>query len=120
MARKPPRKPQKAAARKPSQKMPAAQKTPAAKPAAPGRAKPGRAVNPILLALAGVIAVFAVALGARFIIGRDAPEDEVAVVEREAPVIAPAVAPVKPPPSLRRRRPTKTSMVLESRSKSCA
>ncbi|TWA89923.1 hypothetical protein FBY14_105227 [Azospirillum brasilense] len=91
MARKSPRKPQKAAARKPSPKTPAA---------ASGRPAPGRAVSPILLALAGVIAVFAVALGARFIIGRDAPET--AVVEREAPVIAPAVppavAPVKPPP----------------------
>ncbi|RIW07353.1 divergent polysaccharide deacetylase family protein [Azospirillum brasilense] len=49
-----------------------------------------------MLALAGVIAVFAVALGARFIIGRDAPETET-VVEREAPVIAPA-APIKTPP----------------------
>ncbi len=92
MARKSPRKPQKAAARKPSPKVPAA---------ASGRAAPGRAVSPILLALAGVIAVFAVALGARFIIGRDAPETET-VLEREAPVIAPAIppaaAPVKPPP----------------------
>ncbi|KAA0682669.1 divergent polysaccharide deacetylase family protein [Azospirillum brasilense] len=52
-------------------------------------------MSPVLLALAGVIAVFAVALGARFIIGRDAPETET-VVEREAPVIAPA-APIKAP-----------------------
>ncbi len=87
MARKSPRKPQKAAARKPSQK---------SSPSTPARATQGRAVNPILLALAGVMAVFVVALGARFIIGRDAPE-EIAAVEREAPVIAPAVAPVKPP-----------------------
>ncbi|WP_246472698.1 divergent polysaccharide deacetylase family protein [Azospirillum tabaci] len=93
MARQSPRKPQKAAARKPSPKTPAA---------ASGRATPGRAVSPILLALAGVIAVFVVAFGARFLIGRDAPETDMAVVEREAPVIAPAVpsaiAPVKPPP----------------------
>lgn len=86
MAKKTPRKPQKAAARKPSPKTPAAS---------------GRAVSPVLLALAGVIAVFAVALGARFIIGRDAPETET-VVEREAPVIAPAIppaaAPIKTPP----------------------
>ena len=93
MARKSPRKPQKAAARKPSQKKPTA----SSKPAIFSQAKQGRAVNPILLALAGVIVVFAVALGARFIIGRDAPENDVAVVEREAPVIAPAVTPVKPP-----------------------
>lgn len=82
MAKTTPRKPQKAAARKPSPKTPAAAS--------------GRAVSPVLLALAGVIAVFAVALGARFIIGRDAPETET-VVEREAPVIAPA-APIKAPP----------------------
>ncbi|MGY0790410.1 divergent polysaccharide deacetylase family protein [Azospirillum argentinense] len=82
MAKKPPRKPQKAAARKPSPKTPAAAS--------------GRAVSPVLLALAGVIVVFAVALGARFIIGRDAPERE-SVVEREAPVIAPA-SPIKAPP----------------------
>ncbi|MFC5355371.1 divergent polysaccharide deacetylase family protein [Azospirillum himalayense] len=87
MARKTPRKPQKAAARKPSPKTPAA---------ASGRTASGRAVSPVLLALAGVVAVFAVALGARFIIGRDAPEMET-VVEREAPVIAPA-APIKAPP----------------------
>ncbi|CAO3418931.1 divergent polysaccharide deacetylase family protein [Azospirillum argentinense] len=87
MARKTPRKPQKAAARKPSPKTPAA---------ASGRTASGRAVSPVLLALAGVVAVFAVALGARFIIGRDAPETET-VVEREAPVIAPA-APIKAPP----------------------
>ncbi|MBB3266665.1 hypothetical protein FHW79_004306 [Azospirillum sp. OGB3] len=83
MAKTTPRKPQKAAARKPSPKTPAAAS--------------GRAVSLVLLALAGVIAVFAVALGARFIIGRDAPETET-VVEREAPVIAPA-APIKAPPS---------------------
>ncbi|WP_247877085.1 divergent polysaccharide deacetylase family protein [Azospirillum brasilense] len=92
MAKKTPRKPQKAAARKPSPKAPAA---------ASGRAAPGRAASPILLALAGVIAVFAVALGARFIIGREAPQTET-VVEREAPVIAPAIppaaAPIKAPP----------------------
>ncbi|MGY0779719.1 divergent polysaccharide deacetylase family protein [Azospirillum argentinense] len=82
MAKKTPRKPQKAAARKPSPKTPAAAS--------------GRAVSPVLLALAGVIAVFAVALGARFIIGRDAPETE-SMVEREAPVIAPA-SPIKAPP----------------------
>nr|WP_247896890.1 divergent polysaccharide deacetylase family protein [Azospirillum argentinense] len=82
MAKKTPRKPQKAAARKPSPKTPAAAS--------------GRAVSPVLLALAGVIAVFAVALGARFIIGGDAPETE-SVVEREAPVIAPA-SPIKAPP----------------------
>ncbi|CAO3375211.1 divergent polysaccharide deacetylase family protein [Azospirillum argentinense] len=87
MAKKTPRKPQKAAARKPSPKTPAV---------ASGRAASGRAVSPVLLALAGVIVVFAVALGARFIIGRDAPETET-VVEREAPVIAPA-APIKAPP----------------------
>ncbi|QCO03170.1 divergent polysaccharide deacetylase family protein [Azospirillum argentinense] len=51
-----------------------------------------------MLALAGVIAVFAVALGARFIIGRDAPQKE-SVVEREAPVIAPA-SPIKAPPKV--------------------
>ncbi|WP_247896290.1 divergent polysaccharide deacetylase family protein [Azospirillum argentinense] len=84
MAKKPPRKPQKAAARKPSPKTPAAAS--------------GRAVSPVLLALAGVIAVFAVALGARFIIGRDAPQKE-SVVEREAPVIAPA-SPIKAPPKV--------------------
>lgn len=86
MASKTPRKPRKAAARTPSPKTPS-QKTPSA--------------NPIVLALAAVAVVFVVGLGAKFLIGRDAPETPRTVAEAPKPDPAPVPVPVPavaPPP----------------------
>ncbi len=70
MASKTPRKPRKAAAKTPS-------------------------ANPIVLALAAVAVVFVVGLGAKFLIGRAAPETPRTVAEapKPTPTPAPAVAP---------------------------
>ncbi|WP_448202905.1 divergent polysaccharide deacetylase family protein [Azospirillum sp. sgz302134] len=74
MASKTPRKPRKAAAKTPS-------------------------INPILLALAAVATVFAVGLGARFLIGRDASETVQTVAQRpEPPPPPPSKAQPTPPP----------------------
>ncbi|MBP2291130.1 divergent polysaccharide deacetylase family protein [Azospirillum rugosum] len=73
MASKTPRKPRKAAARTPSANTTSA--------------------NPIVLALAAVAVVFVVGLGAKFLIGRDAPEAPRTVAEAPKPAPTPAVAP---------------------------
>ncbi|MCW2236745.1 divergent polysaccharide deacetylase family protein [Azospirillum canadense] len=91
MASKTPRKPRKAAARTPSAKTPSA--------------------NPIVLALAAVAVVLVVGLGAKFLIGRDAPETPRTVAEAPKPAPTPAQAPVAALPPVAKPVPPPAAVV---------